>query len=109
MTQRRLTSTLGLAVAALVVGGIWWAGSVGSEPGAAQATVACQDKVQDQLKAPGTARFQAAESSGADRVWVIRGTVDAENSFGGEVRSAYQCHVKFVTDEVVRVTVDYLR
>ena len=107
MTER--STIIGLAIAALIIGGIWWTGAVGSEPGAPQATVACQDKVQDRLKAPGTARFQAAESSGSESAWTIRGTVDAENSFGGEVRNAYQCHVKFVTDEVVRVTVDYVR
>ena len=53
--------------------------------------------VTERLKAPRTAHFPSivddqvqVESLGGGR-WRVRAFVDAENSFGGEVRTVYKC------------------
>lgn len=53
----------------------------------------CKDRVLERLKSPGTAEFSDIEvRSGPGPVaYVITGSVDSENTFGGTVRSDFTC------------------
>jgi hypothetical protein len=58
---------------------------------------ACQEWVRLSLKAPSTAKFQregreTGPRIGADStLWISRGFVDAQNSFGAQLRNRYEC------------------
>lgn len=58
------------------------------------AMVVCQDFVKDQLKAPATAEFSDEEATLLAGTWTVNGNVDAENSFGANLRQSYACVVK---------------
>lgn len=67
------------------------------------AQVMCEDFVKDRLKAPATAEFGNLGDEGvtwnAGRgLYVVRDTVDAENSFGAKIRSDFVCKIK-TTDQ----------
>jgi hypothetical protein len=66
-----------------------------SGPRAGDAIAACERIVSNQLKSPSTADFNSAVSG--DNPWTVVGSVDAENSFGAEVRLDYQCTVRGTT------------
>jgi hypothetical protein len=69
--------------------------------------VECREAVKEQLKSPSTAKFpgllesdaQARETDDGQRVWV--GWVDAENGFGGTVRTDFICTYDPQTEEFV--------
>src|SRR5437868_6407417 len=61
----------------------------------------CSEFVKDRLKAPATSDFAeyGAQGTGATksgRAYTVLGYVDAENSFGANVRTNYVCTVKYV-------------
>lgn len=67
------------------------------------AYVMCQQFMKDRLRAPGTAdfpygtdRYTTSEGGGRYRV---ESYVDAENGFGGEVRTDYTCVVEYSGDD----------
>lgn len=75
----------------------------GLPDGKASMVTLCQEQISAQLKAPSTAVFQNADfdqitpiSSGL--LWVSY--VDAENSFGAELRNMFICHYTKATQEV---------
>jgi len=68
-----------------------------------EARTYCEDAIRDRLKAPSTAEFESSYS-GSGPV-VVRGTVDAENSFGAMMRNTFQCTVTFDGD-AYRISVD---
>lgn len=73
------------------------------------ALVACQDFVQSKLKAPSTAKFQAASTVKVSAgVWAVTGTVDAQNGFGALIRNSYKCTVT-VTKDATQTKLDYLQ
>lgn len=100
---------LGILVAGVMVfAGFAIYGAVSSEPGANDdfiATQQCEKAVKEQLKAPATAQFNSSAEGGGP--WTVIGTVDAENSFGANVRSDFQCTVR-ISGDTANVTVDYL-
>lgn len=62
----------------------------------------CQDFVKKRLKAPSTADFSettANESTTNPGLWIVKGAVDAENSFGANLRNTYRCKVKPAPDK----------
>ena len=77
-----------------------------AEPGSeTDAFIMSRRFVEDRLKAPRTARFPHSfddqvhiESLGKGR-WRVRAFVDAENSFGGEVRTPYKCVLRTTDGE----------
>lgn len=69
-----------------------------------EAIAQCEARVKDMLKAPSTASFDS-DATG-DGTWKVTGTVDAENSFGAKIRSAYSCTVVINGDRAT-TTVDY--
>lgn len=93
-----------LVLALAAAGGLgWWLTRPGPEvvreTGATLSAVvaaghtACEEAVKERLKAPGTAKFGGRgerRTSGSDG-WEFVGYVDAENSFGGNVRNRYVC------------------
>lgn len=65
----------------------------------AGAYIACEDFVEDLLKAPSTADFSGYFGSSVSQTgnrYTVRGTVDAENSFGAAIRSNFTCTVRYV-------------
>jgi hypothetical protein len=64
-----------------------------TKPTIAAAHSACEEAVELQLKAPGSATFGGREESAANVEIPIRvsGYVDAQNSFGALVRNRYSC------------------
>lgn len=97
----------------IALGAIAWLGFSGLNGGPAapgvmdstDAILGCETMVRERLKAPATARFSDPhagdaldELGGSNIVW--RGHVDAENSFGANLRTPFVCTVE---DEQVRV------
>jgi hypothetical protein len=64
----------------------------------AAAQVVCQNLVENSLKAPSTASFPwfstEVRQSGPD-TYTVSGYVDAENSFGAKIRSAWTCQIAY--------------
>jgi hypothetical protein len=58
-----------------------------------QAQSICQTAVENRLKAPSTADFSrwGEAPTGTVNGWTVEGMVDAENSFGAKIRSAFTC------------------
>lgn len=86
-------------VAVLVLATALWPKDSGPRPG--DAIGACEDAISELLKAPDTARFSSSVSG--NNPFIVVGEVDAQNSFGAEVRSQYQCTVNGT-----RAVIDYL-
>lgn len=84
-----------MVIAVLVIGGVVKGTPFGggeSEPDAVGAQVACQDRVEKLLKAPGSADFNDVTATVAGpNTWTVTGTVDADNSFGASLRSTFTC------------------
>jgi hypothetical protein len=59
---------------------------------------ACQQFIEDNLKAPSTADFQSFKSNQISKIsdfeYEIEMDVDAENSFGAKIRSTFICKVQ---------------
>lgn len=62
--------------------------SSSDEPSDFEAQAQCERWVENYLKAPSTVEFSGQSVSGGPVSWTVTGVVDAENSFGGMVRSA---------------------
>lgn len=94
-----------LGVLALFLAFVVWAyatddgSSDGDSPELQQigAENACEDWVRDQLKAPATAKFSGTTSTGSGP-WTVTGSVDAENSFGANLRNTWTCEVRLDGD-----------
>jgi hypothetical protein len=66
------------------------------EPTSAEARVVCEDWVRAKLKSPASADFGSVNASGAGNgPYTVTGTVDAENSFGASLRTAWTCDVRW--------------
>lgn len=65
------------------------------EPTPYEARSICEDWVRDKLKAPATAVFTDGRDSGGPNSYMITGTVDAENSFGAMLRTAWSCDIEY--------------
>lgn len=91
-----LTSVL--LVAALVAFSSDDDGGGSGGPDDIEAYVMCQQFVEDRLKAPATAGFplsSEATITGGPSTWTVRSHVDAENSFGAQVRTQFTCRVSY--------------
>src|SRR5215469_5411499 len=80
-------------------------GSGGTDPyytGPAEAYRMGTVFIKDRLKAPSTAKFsdwvwdkdKIGVSGSAESGYVVRGWVDAQNSFGAKLRSKWVCHLR---------------
>lgn len=83
-------------IAVVIVGGVFSAINPSSSNGPSDLSSSvkdvCHDRVKDNLKAPATASFGGDDVyhvSGAR--WTATGYVDAENSFGANVRTYWNC------------------
>jgi len=88
--------------AALLVGlALALTGCGNHEPDDYDAYAACQNWVEQQLRAPSTADFsghgdsQIVETANG---YDIKGYVDAENGFGAKIRTDWSCSVALVGD-----------
>lgn len=74
-----------------------------SEPSKLEAYVMSQQFVENQLKAPSTAKFPGFQDGFVkemgDNKYKISAYVDAENSFGAKIRVKYFCVLKYVGDD----------
>lgn len=57
------------------------------------AQIACENAVESQLKAPSTAKFGNLNTNGSGGYYTVDGHVDAENSFGAQLRTTFVCDV----------------
>jgi hypothetical protein len=97
---------VGLAV--LIIAIFWIVGATaGPDQSDTAAEVACQDQVQQELKAPDSAHFDAPTDTGSAPNWTIQGTVTSENSFGAQLPATYECKVHFV-GSTAQTTVEYV-
>lgn len=64
---------------------------------ASEAEAQCEGFADSRLKSPATADYDLAATGDAGG-WTVTGTVDSENGFGANVRSAVRCELHFVGD-----------
>jgi hypothetical protein len=102
--QSNTAGVIGLLIIVVIIGAIFYScsksgGSGGSDNDGRNdglAKVMCEKFVKDRLKAPATADFSGVfdtEVSGSGDDYTVRGYVDAENSFGANLRNNYVCQV----------------
>jgi len=70
---------------------------------------ACHNRVASLLKAPSTAKFTSSvtKSGTVENLFRVEGSVDSQNSFGGTVRSRFECVVD-TSGSNPRATLNYL-
>lgn len=93
----------------IVIGIVGAVSSSSSKGDDAQAVTYCEKRVRESLKSPSTANFTYPNVSGSSPNFVVTGVVDSENSFGGTVRSEYQCKIEFDGKGGYYTTLNYLR
>ena len=68
------------------------------------ASTRCQDYVKRSLKAPSTAKFapqnELTITGTTHGAWRVTGWVDAQNSFGAQLRNNFVCEIFFSGDQV---------
>ena len=79
-------------------------GDVASNPEVMQLSAfnVCKDFVRDRLKSPGSASFrnffegdgEVSVTGAGDGPFVVRSSVDSENSFGASLRTSFTCEVR---------------
>src|SRR5688572_8103724 len=89
LDRRRRSGVIALAVAAFIAAGSAW--SRYSELG--DATTECHDAIEMRLVAPATAEYEDDVERDGDN-FIVRGSVDAENSFAAPLRRNFACLVK---------------
>jgi hypothetical protein len=63
----------------------------GDDDNSAYVKVACREWVKERLKAPSTADFVNEMVSKVGKHYTVNGAVDAENSFGAQIRTPFVC------------------
>ena len=97
MTDRKSWIALGIVLVIGVVAftGLYFVdryfGDESSGDQSAYVEVACRDWVKDRLKSPTSAKFSGENTTQTGNTYVVRGSVDAQNSFGAMIRSDYTC------------------
>ena len=101
---------LGLAAVLIALFVAWGMGqSRDSDDSEAQqmgAQIACEEMVRDRLKSPSTADFSDVSTSGFGP-YIVRGSVDSQNSFGATIRSSFSCNLE-LSGSMFRGTVTVL-
>ena len=59
-----------------------------------------REAVSAQLRAPSTARFGSSRASQNGCEWIVSGEVDAQNAFGGTVRSVFRVRLRRASDNI---------
>lgn len=104
--QRKRRWVLGILLGVAVVA-VWLGAAVDddtaagsrSQGNAYSAHAACAEFTRDRLKSPATADFPEYDDRGvtishAGDTWTVRSFVDAENSFGANIRTDFVCVVE---------------
>lgn len=76
----------------------------------ADAYTIAEETVEEQLKAPSTANFSNKNETSIsvhNNVWLIKGWVEAQNSFGATIRNTYTVQITFTSAD--RYTIDFCR
>lgn len=69
-----------------------------------------EDTVEAQLKAPSTAKFSNKNDTSIsvhNNVWIVKGWVEAQNSFGATIRNTYTVQITFTSAD--KYTIDFCR
>lgn len=69
-----------------------------------------EDTVEAQLKAPSSAKFSNKNDTSIsvhNNVWIVKGWVEAQNSFGATIRNTYTVQITFTSAD--KYTVDFCR
>ncbi len=84
-----------VAAIALCCGGLTSFGNDGNgaKDDSIAAYNACKGYVKAHLKAPSTAKFSNPDFYGSGTRWIVKGDVDAQNSFGAMIRNQYRCEI----------------
>lgn len=72
-----------------------------SEPDEYDAYTACENWVEERLRAPSTADFSGvgdSEITKTDAGYDVTGYVDAENGFGAQIRTGFTCRMELTAD-----------
>lgn len=103
-----------IGIVVVLFTGLAFAGCVASsmreddaDTGEAESISQCEARIEKMLKAPATADFASTTSAVGGSEWRVKGTVDAENSFGAKVRADYGCTVVMNGNDTATTTVDY--
>ena len=80
-------------------------GSSSTPDNSYEAIAQCEARIDNLLKAPATADYDSSASGSGNGPWNVAGTVDAENSFGAQVRATYACTVT-MSGDTATTTVD---
>jgi len=68
--------------------------------------VECQSQVEAMLKSPSSAKFGGWKYGKDKKQIVVQGYVDAENSFGAEIRSQFQFKINRKTEAITSFIFD---
>lgn len=99
-------------VAAIALGGIlWWLSGLGSKPSVSNESTAwslCKTKMSGRLKAPATAGYPMLSElnwTKSGSTYTFPAWVDAENSFGAQIRTRFTCTATDTHDGMFTVSV----
>lgn len=74
------------------------------KPTELDAQLNAEQYVEKLLKSPGTAEFGTADITELeDGVFKVKSYVDAQNEFGGVVRTNYECTVRYINNGRVKI------
>lgn len=90
MKMIMITAALSLTTAPMLVA----CSSEPAQPDKYGAQDVCEQFVEKRLKAPASAEYENTTTSEAGGQWTVEGDVDAENSFGAQIRNHYVCVVE---------------
>lgn len=85
-----LIGLFGVLILVLLVIGHFSGGDQEGDSGA-YVKVSCREWVKEKLKAPASADFSSETTSYSSGRYTVTGLVDAQNSFGAQVRSSFTC------------------
>lgn len=108
--KKDLPTPLIFLIVAAVMGLAWFGNNVLFKPSgpaaprqhdSIDAWINCKDFVTKNLKSPATAEFPASNESGVtirqapNAHWIVVGYVDAQNSFGAQLRQTFGCELSY--------------
>lgn len=101
-TARGCWTGIAITLAVIVIWAFYASVDGGDSPEAQRvgAVTACEDFIEDRLRAPGSAKHprNTGQSSKAGNVFTVNSWVDSDNSFGASLRTTYRCVIRLDGD-----------
>lgn len=92
-TERAHMKTIKIIVGALA---LLTTAACSSGGGEADAQAACRDEIASQMKLPDTTVLKEVKFQLHEGTYEVTGSVEAENSLGGTVRSKFVCDLSYI-------------